>query len=92
LDQEAVENMMSSIIFTLHQKVQIKDDEMVRAEGWECEKNFVGKPEGKRLLRRPRNRWDNGKLGWEGVDWIDIAQDRDLWWAVVNMEVNLRVP
>jgi hypothetical protein len=48
-------------------------------------------PEGKRALERPRLRWvDNIKLdlreiGWGGVDWIDVAQDRDKWKALVNM-------
>jgi hypothetical protein len=59
---------------------------------------FVGKPEGKRPLGRPRRRWvDNIKMdlreiGWDGVDWIDLAQDRDQWRAVVNTVMNLLVP
>jgi hypothetical protein len=59
---------------------------------------FVGKPEGKRLLGRPRRRWvDNIKkhlreIGWDGVDWIDMAQDMDQWRALVNTVLNLRVP
>ena len=50
----------------------------------------MGKPEGKRPLGRPRRRWeDNIKLtvqeiGCEGMDWIDLAQDRDRWRARVN--------
>jgi hypothetical protein len=46
---------------------------------------MVGKPEGKRPLGRPRRRWvDNIKMdlreiGWDGVDWVDLAQDRDHW-------------
>jgi hypothetical protein len=58
----------------------------------------VGKPEGKRLLGRPRRRWvDNIKIdlretGWDGVDCIDLAQDRDQWRALVNTIMNLRVP
>jgi hypothetical protein len=58
----------------------------------------VGKPEGKRPLGRPRRRWvDNIKMdlreiGWDGVDWIDMAQDRDQWMALVNTVLNLRVP
>jgi hypothetical protein len=59
---------------------------------------LVGKPEGTRPLGRPRCRWvDNIKMnlreiGWGGVDWIDMAQDRDQWKALVNMVLNLRVP
>jgi hypothetical protein len=59
---------------------------------------LVGKPEGKRPLGRPRRRSvDNIKIdltetGWNGMDWIDLAQDRDHWRALVNMVMNLRVP
>jgi hypothetical protein len=59
---------------------------------------LVGKPEGKRRLGRPRRRWvDNIKMdlteiGWDGVDWIDLAQDRDQCRALVNTVMNLRVP
>jgi hypothetical protein len=59
---------------------------------------LVGMPEGKRPLERPRRRWvDNIKMditeiGWDGVDWIDMAQDRDRWRALVNTVLNLRVP
>jgi hypothetical protein len=59
---------------------------------------LVGKPEGKRLLGRPRRRWvDNIKLdlreiGWDGIDWIYLAQDMDQWRALVNMVMNLQVP
>jgi hypothetical protein len=50
----------------------------------------VGKPEGKRPLGRPRRRWvDNIKIdlreiAWDGMDWIDLAQDKDQWRALVN--------
>jgi hypothetical protein len=56
----------------------------------------VGKPEGKTPLGRPRCGWvDNIKMdlretGWDGVDWIDMAQDRDQWRALVNTVMNLR--
>jgi hypothetical protein len=50
----------------------------------------VGKPEGKKPLRRPRRRWvdnirmDLGEVGWDDVDWIGLAQDRNWWRALVN--------
>jgi hypothetical protein len=59
---------------------------------------LVGKPEGKRPLRRPRRRWvdnirmDLGEVGWGDVKWIDLAKDRNRWRAVVNSVLNLRVP
>jgi hypothetical protein len=59
---------------------------------------LVGKPERRRLLRRLRQRWegyirfDLRDIGWEGVDWIHLAQYRDQWWALVNMVMNLKVP
>jgi hypothetical protein len=56
------------------------------------------KPEGKRPLRRPRRRWVNKiemdlrEIGWDGIDWIDLAQDRDYRRALVNTVTNFRVP
>jgi hypothetical protein len=59
---------------------------------------LVGNPEGKRPLGRPGRGWvdnikmDLGKVGWGDVDWIDLAQDRNRWRALVNSVLNLRVP
>jgi transposase len=59
---------------------------------------LLGKPEGKRPLGRPRRRWvDNIKMGLrqigsDGMDWIDLAQDRNEWRDLVNTMMNLRVP
>ena len=59
---------------------------------------LVGRPEGKRLIGRPRRRWeDNIKMDLQevrcvGMDWINLAQDRDRWRAVVNAVMNHRIP
>jgi hypothetical protein len=59
---------------------------------------MVGKPEGKRPLGRLRRRWvdnikvDLGEIGWSVVDWIDVAQVRDQWRALLSTVINLCVP
>jgi hypothetical protein len=59
---------------------------------------LVGKPEGNRPLGRPRRRWevninmDLREIGWGGMDWIDLAQDRDQWRALLKTVMYLRVP
>jgi hypothetical protein len=59
---------------------------------------MVEKPKGKRPLERPRRIWlDNIKMdvieiGWSGMDWTDLAQDKDQWSTLVNMVMNLQIP
>ena len=58
----------------------------------------MGKPEGKRPLGRPIHRWednfkmDHQEVGWEDMDWIEMAQDRDRWQELVNAVLNFLVP
>ena len=67
-------------------------------EGRGVHRVLVGNPEGKRPLRRPRPRWeDNIKMDLQGVggscgDWMELAQERDRWRALVGTVRNLRVP
>jgi hypothetical protein len=61
-------------------------------------KILVGKSEGKRPLGRPRRRWEDSvkmdfrDIGWGDMDWIDLAEDRDQWRALVKTVMNLRIP
>ena len=66
-------------------------------EGRSVHRVLVGKPEGKMPLGRPRRRWeDNIKMDLQevggGRDWMEMAQDRDRWRALVNRVMNLRFP
>jgi hypothetical protein len=59
-------------------------------------KILIGIPEGRRPLRRPRCGWEDSiimdlsEIVWEGVDWIHLAEDRDQWFALMNMVMNIR--
>jgi hypothetical protein len=59
---------------------------------------LVGKPEGKRPLVRPRRRWEDNikmdilEVGCGDMDWIELDQGRDSWWALVSAVMNVRVP
>ena len=67
-------------------------------EGRGVHRVLVGKPEGKRLLGRPRRRWEDNinidlhKVGGSCGDWMELAQDRERWRALVSTVRNLRVP
>jgi hypothetical protein len=59
---------------------------------------LVENPEGNRPLERPRRQWEDNirmdlrAIEWDGIDWIDLAEDRDQWRDFVNTIMNLRVP
>jgi hypothetical protein len=74
---------------------------MMRWAGQEEERNayrvLVGRPEGKKPLGRSRRMWEDnirrvhGGIGWGGIDWVHLAQDRDQWRALVKTIMNIRV-
>jgi hypothetical protein len=69
-----------------------------KGENRNAYKILMGNPEEKRPLGRPKRRWVHNikiglrEIGWDGMDWIDLARDRDQWRALVNAVMNLRVP
>jgi hypothetical protein len=100
MHNEELHNLYSSP--SIIRMIKVKEDEMGRAcSTHEAKRNayriLVEKPEGKRPLERLRYRWkDNIKtdlrgIGGGGMDWTDLAQDRDRWRALVNTVMHLRV-
>jgi hypothetical protein len=90
-----------SVVTGSKRNAEANEDEICRACSTKGEKRnacriLVGKPEGKRPLRRPRHRWvDNIKMdvrdiGWGGMEWIDL--DMDHWRALVSTVINLQAP
>ena len=69
--------------------------DMSCSQNGKCKTALTGTPTGKRPLGRPRRRWeDNIRIGLKGINtrnWVDSAQHRDYWRALVNVALNLRV-
>jgi hypothetical protein len=100
LHNEELHDLYSSPRITRMIKSRMRRAEYVARIGEKrnAYRSRVAKPEGKRPLGRPSRRWlDNIRtnlveVGWGDVDWIGLAQDRDIWGALVNSVLNLRVP
>jgi hypothetical protein len=92
---------MQNIIFSALNTLSIFNETthlVIMGEKRTAYRILVGKPEEKRPLGRPRRRWEDNirmdlrEIGWGGMDWIDLAQDRDQCRALVNTVTNLRLP
>jgi hypothetical protein len=101
LHKEELHNLYSlpSIIRIIKsRRIRLSGHEARMGEKRNAYRLLVGKPQGKRPLRRPRCRWvdnikiDLGEMGFGSNDWIGLAQDRDKWRSLVNALMNLRVP
>jgi hypothetical protein len=87
----------SSIVRMINSRMRLAGNVTQMGEKRNEYRLLVGKLEGKRPLGRPRHRWVDtikmglGDIGWGGVDWIGLAQERDKWRALVNAVMNLQV-
>jgi hypothetical protein len=89
LHNEQLHNLYSSLnIVRVIKLVRMRWTEHIAGHGEmkNAYRDLVEKPEGNRALRRPMSRWQII------LNWIHLAQDRDRWWALVNMVMNLQVP
>ncbi|KAJ4435893.1 hypothetical protein ANN_18513 [Periplaneta americana] len=92
--------MRTTILSKFHEKIPARWAGHVArmGESRNAYRVSVGRPEGKRLSGRPRHRWEDNikmdlrEVGYDGRDWINLAQDRDQWRAYVRVAMNLRVP
>ena len=96
----------NDVVFVLFTQYCAGDKIEKNEMGWACGsygwgkgvyRDLVGKPEGRRPLGSPRNRWVDNRMALQEVgcgymDWIGLAQDRDRWRTVVSAVMNLRVP
>jgi hypothetical protein len=95
LHNEELHNLYSSRnIIRMIKTGKIRCSERVARMGEKTNvyRTLVGKPEGKRALGRPGPRWVDSVIGWDGMNWIDLAQNTDQWRALVNTIMNLRFP
>ena len=88
--------VFSYVCFNPLRGVSLKNNHLGEERG--VHRVLVGKPEGKRPLGRPRRRWEDNiktdlqEVGGSCRDWMELAQDRDKWWALVGTVRNLQVP
>jgi len=100
LHNEEINDLYSSPNIVQVKKLRMRWAEQVARMGErrQVRRVLVGKPEGKKPLGRPRHRWEDNikmnlqEVGFGGMDWIQLAQDRDRWWALVDAVMKLRVP